>query len=193
MSASTELSPTAERIVDVAEGLIQQYGYNGFSYDDIARQVGIKKPSIHHHFQAKSNLVAVVALRYTEQFTQHLQTIEREHSTAHSRLTAYAALFERTYSHNRKLCVCGMLGSEADDLPEDVASAVRAFFETNLRWLSHVIAGALIKPHLTQQQTQTRAMALLCALEGAMMVGRGLASERGPSLISAQVIDNALI
>lgn len=193
MNTSTELSPTAERIVDIAEGLIQQYGYNGFSYDDIARQVGIKKPSIHHHFQAKSNLVAVVALRYTEHFTQHLQTIERTHNDAHARLTAYASLFERTYSQNRKLCVCGMLGSEADDLPEDVASAVRAFFETNLRWLAHVIAGAPIKPRLTQQQTQTRAMALLCALEGAMMVGRGMSSEQGPSLIATEVINNALI
>ena len=193
MNSIAELSPTAERIVDVAESLIQQYGYNGFSYDDIAKQVGIKKPSIHHHFQAKSNLVAVVAQRYTVHFTQHLESIERQHSDAHARLTAYAALFERTYAHNRKLCVCGMLGSEADDLPADVSSAVRAFFETNLRWLSHVIASAPTKPRLTQQQAQTRAMAVLCALEGAMMVGRGMSSEQGPSLIASQVIGNALL
>ncbi len=193
MSDSIDLTPTAERIVDVAESLIQQYGYNGFSYDDIAKQIGIKKPSIHHHFAGKSNLVATVALRYTERFTQQLHTIERQHSDARERLTAYAALFEHTYSNNRKLCVCGMLGSEADDLPNDAANAVRTFFEANLRWLTHVIAGASTKKRLTQQQTQTRAMTILCALEGAMLVGRGMTSEAGPSLIADHLINGALI
>ncbi|MCH3032011.1 TetR/AcrR family transcriptional regulator, partial [Listeria monocytogenes] len=50
MKHFSEISPTAERVVDAAEGLVQQHGYNGFSYDDVAQLVGIKKPSIHHHF-----------------------------------------------------------------------------------------------------------------------------------------------
>ena len=53
MKHFSEISPTAERVVDAAEGLVQQHGYNGFSYDDVAQLVGIKKPSIHHHFPKK--------------------------------------------------------------------------------------------------------------------------------------------
>ena len=58
MKHFSEISPTAERVVDAAEGLVQQHGYNGFSYDDVAQLVGIKKPSIHHHFPKKGELVA---------------------------------------------------------------------------------------------------------------------------------------
>lgn len=36
MKHFSEISPTAERVVDAAEGLVQQHGYNGFSYDDVA-------------------------------------------------------------------------------------------------------------------------------------------------------------
>jgi len=39
MKHFSEISPTAERVVDAAEGLIQERGYNGFSYDDVAKLV----------------------------------------------------------------------------------------------------------------------------------------------------------
>jgi len=55
MKDFSELTATAVRVLDAAEGLIQQQGYNGFSYDDVARLVEIKKPSIHHHFAKKKN------------------------------------------------------------------------------------------------------------------------------------------
>jgi TetR/AcrR family transcriptional regulator, transcriptional repressor for nem operon len=193
MHTIDELTPAAQRVVDVAEGLIQRHGINGFSYDDIARQIGIKKPSIHHHFPAKSTLVAVVARRYMHRFMARLEQLERTHTSARERLLAYAGLFEQTYAENRKLCVCGMLGSEADDLPADVAAPVKEFFEGNLRWLSHVIASGIPPISLlTQQDVHNRAMMLLCALEGAMLVGRGLASDQSPARIAPAMITHLL-
>jgi TetR/AcrR family transcriptional regulator, transcriptional repressor for nem operon len=193
MHTLDELTPVARRVVDVAESLIQRYGINGFSYEDIARQIGIKKPSIHHHFPAKSTLVAVVARRYTHRFMARLEQLERTHANARERLLAYAGLFEQTYAENRKLCVCGMLGSEADSLPAEVAQPVRDFFEGNLRWLSHVIASGIPPSgQLTQQEVHNRAMMLLCALEGAMLVGRGLASDHGPARIAPALITHLL-
>ena len=128
MKHFSEISPTAERVVDAAEGLVQQHGYNGFSYDDVAQLVGIKKPSIHHHFPKKGELVAVVAQRYTHRFREELLSIEGQHAKAPDRLTAYAALFERTFAKDRRLCVCGMLGAESDSLPDAVVSEVERFF-----------------------------------------------------------------
>ncbi len=77
MKHFSEISPMAELVVDAAEGLIQEPGHNGFSYDDVARIVGIKKPGIHHHFPTKSELASVVAQRYTHRFREHLLQIER--------------------------------------------------------------------------------------------------------------------
>ena len=56
-----ELSPSALRIVDAAQGLIQEVGYNGFSFEHISQAVGMRKASVHHHFASKADLgVAVV-------------------------------------------------------------------------------------------------------------------------------------
>jgi TetR/AcrR family transcriptional repressor of nem operon len=189
MKHFSEITASAERVVDAAEVLVQRFGYNGFSYDDIAQKIGIKKPSIHHHFATKSQLVAVVAQRYTYRFLEQLDNIEKMHIDAKQRLNAYAILFEQTYAQDRKLCVCGMLGSEANDLPEQVANEVQVFFVRNLAWLAHVITlGQRSKQPIQHDQASARAMTFLCALEGAMIVGRGLRSDTGPGSVAASLI-----
>ncbi len=187
----SELSPAAERIVDVAQGLIQRAGYNGFSYEDIAREVGIKKPSIHHHFPTKAELVAVVTQRYMHRFREALLRLEGRHARAPERLLAYADLFEQTYGAQRQLCLCGMLGAEADAIPAEVAHEVQQFFKANMTWLTDVIAQG-------QQQGSLRAgvdpaaqaQLLLCALEGAMVVGRaaGRVAHQGPAALGAALV-----
>ena len=193
MKHFSELSAMAERVADAAEGLVQERGYNGFSYDDVAGQVGIKKPSIHHHFPSKAELVAVVTQRYTHRFRTALVAIEGQHAQAPERLAAYADLFEHTFAHNRRLCLCGMLGAEAESLPELVNAEVQAFFRINLEWLAAVLAEG-------QRQGTVRAAlpaaelaeAYFCALEGAMVVGRGLASPRGPGKVSQVFVSSVL-
>jgi len=48
------MSDTRTRILDLAEGLTQAKGFKGFSYLDLAEEIGIKNSSIHYHFKAKS-------------------------------------------------------------------------------------------------------------------------------------------
>lgn len=193
MKHFSEISASAERVVDAAEGLVQRFGYNGFSYDDVATLVGIKKPSVHHHFPTKAELVAVVAQRYTFRFRAELLGIEGRHARAYDRLLAYMAVFEKTFCNDRRLCVCGMLGAEAEALPPDVANEVRHFFSVNLQWLNQVISDgqrdAQFRPEI---DAAAFAEAFLCALEGAMVVGRGMHSPRGPALVGHAMISAVL-
>ncbi|MBW8846135.1 MAG: TetR/AcrR family transcriptional regulator [Burkholderiales bacterium] len=178
MKHFSELSPSAERVVDAAEGLLQQQGYNGFSYDDVARLIGIKKPSIHHHFATKADLAAMVVQRYTHRFR------------AHDRLAAYGELFDGTFARERRLCVCGMLGAEAHELPEAVRDEVARFFDINLRWLREGFELARREGSLGPgAEPEALARAYLCALEGAMVVGRGQASNQGPSTVGRALLD----
>ncbi|MES2042043.1 MAG: TetR/AcrR family transcriptional regulator [Pseudomonadota bacterium] len=180
-----EMSPMAERILDAAQGLIQQQGYNGFSYDDVAKLVGIKKPSIHHHFPKKEDLVAVLVQRYTHSFRGELQSMEGRHASPMERLAAYAAVFEQTFNRDRRLCVCGMLGAESGSLPESAADEVASFFKVNLDWLTRIIGEAqnagLIKKNCA---AESLAQAYLSALEGAMVLGRGMRTVQGPADIA---------
>jgi TetR/AcrR family transcriptional repressor of nem operon len=181
MKRFSDLTPSAERIVDATEGLIQTLGYNGFSYEDVAKIVGIRKPSIHHHFPSKMELGAVVAQRYTHRFRQALLHIEGTISKAPARLLAYADLFEATYEQNRRLCICGMLGAEADSLPDEINLEVKRFFSVSLDWLTMAFGEGLAAGTLKATSSAAElAEAYLCMLEGALMVGRGLPQAHGP-------------
>ena len=46
MKHFSDATPTAEKVLDAAEGLLQHRGYNGFSFDDVTQLVGNKKSSI---------------------------------------------------------------------------------------------------------------------------------------------------
>src|SRR6202042_3504475 len=53
-------------IMDAAERRMQQGGFGGFSFREIAADVGIKSSSVHYHFPTKENLAAAVIHRYTD-------------------------------------------------------------------------------------------------------------------------------
>lgn len=193
MKHFSEISPSAQRVVDAAELLIQRHGYNGFSYDDISREVGIKKPSIHHHFATKAELVRIVVQRYGHKFRDALEFIDARHDNCGARLTAYAELFAQTYKRDRRLCLCGILGAEAEALSDEVAQEVHLFFQMNLNWLTKTIKeGAKAGTMRPTSNPGAQAYALLSVLEGAMMVGRGVGSDSSPALAGRTYISSLL-
>lgn len=180
---------TAARVMDVAEALIQQRGYGGFSFDDVAQAVGIRKPSVHHHFRTKAELVAALARRYTERFESALAAIDVARRDPLARLKAYVQLFATTYAQDGRLCVCGMLGAEANALPADVADAVAGFFQLNLSWLTAAFRDAQRSGQVTTvQRAANLAELMLSALEGAMVVGRGGRSGGGPAAVGKHLL-----
>jgi TetR/AcrR family transcriptional repressor of nem operon len=180
---------TAERVMDVAEALIQQRGYGGFSFDDVAQAVGIRKPSVHHHFRTKADLVAALARRYTERFESALAAIDVARRDPLARLKAYVQLFATTYAQDGRLCVCGMLGAEADALPANVADAVAEFFQLNLTWLTAAFRDAQRSGQVAAgQRAANLAELMLSALEGAMVVGRGGRSGAGPAAVGKNLL-----
>ena len=65
---SSTVSETAERLMELAEGNIRNAGYGGFSFRDLAAEIGIKSASVHHHFATKATMAAAVARRYGDRF-----------------------------------------------------------------------------------------------------------------------------
>ena len=66
------MATRATEILDAAEGFARQTGYNGFSFRDIAAEIGIKSASVHYHFPTKGDLGAALARRYAERFFERL-------------------------------------------------------------------------------------------------------------------------
>lgn len=169
-----------DEILDCAQLLIQKRGYNGFSYADISETVGIRKASIHHYFPAKEDLALAVIERYREGFNHCLQRIEKEASGIQM-IAAYAGLYRQVLDEE-KLCLCGMLASDVETLPDKAREALRHFFRDNLRWLSNTLVR--INPALSEKHIAGLAWQILNMLQGAVLVARIL---KDPAVFSASL------
>ncbi|TMB21862.1 MAG: TetR family transcriptional regulator [Deltaproteobacteria bacterium] len=85
---------TAQRILDVAERLVQTQGFNGFSYADIAAELGITKASLHYHFVTKAALGSALITRYGAEFGRALEEIDQSAVDAREKLRRFARIFE---------------------------------------------------------------------------------------------------
>jgi TetR/AcrR family transcriptional repressor of nem operon len=163
---------TAQRILDVAELLVQSRGYNGFSYADIAGELGITKASLHYHFASKAELGEALIERYSARFTEALERIDSTTSRAGVKLDAYAGLYADVLRGDR-MCLCGMLAAEYQTLPERMHGSVIRFFDHNLTWLAGVLADGQSDGELSFDGSPANAaQTVLSALQGAMLVAR---------------------
>jgi len=172
MPRSAASTSTSQRILDVAERLVQTRGFNGFSYADIASALTLTKASLHYHFPTKADLGKRLIERYEQGFLQALGEIERTTPDARERLHRYAKIYTDVLRANR-MCLCGMLAAEYATLPKPMREEMRHFFDENERWLVGVLEEG--RKNGTLRFTGPAidaARALVGALEGAMMLAR---------------------
>jgi TetR/AcrR family transcriptional repressor of nem operon len=155
----------------VAERLAQTRGFNGFSYADIASELGVTKASLHYHFATKAKLGCALITGYRERFNAGLADIEARYDTP-QRLSRYVQLYESVLVLDR-MCLCGMLAAEYSGLPLPMQRELRRFFDENEQWLERNLEQGRTKGQLTFHGAPLDlARALTAVLEGAMLLAR---------------------
>ncbi len=174
-STSEPVISKADEILMVSQKLIQTRGYNGFSYRDIAALINIKSASIHYHFPTKGDLGRALTAQYCDRFDQILQSLASRETGARARLEGYAALFRDTLVERKRLCLCGMLAGEVETVPDEVKVEVARFFKEQQVWLTQVLQAGIEAGEVSASiNPEIWATTFLAALEGAMLVSRGL-------------------
>lgn len=163
---------TRERVLDVAERLAQQRGFNGWSYGDVAAELDVTRAALHYHFAGKAELGEALIVRYTDRFLERLAAIDAAPAGARAKLGAYAELYADVLRGER-MCLCGMLAAEYPTLPVPMRDAVLSFFEHSERWLEAVLEQGRREGSLrfSGSAAETARM-VVGALEGAMLVAR---------------------
>jgi TetR/AcrR family transcriptional repressor of nem operon len=163
---------TANRILDVAERLVQKRGFNGFSYADVAAELRVTKASLHYHFAGKADLGEALLDRYASRFAEALAEIDASGSDARGKLDAYASLYAAVLRDER-MCLCGMLAAEYQTLPVAMRTAVLRFFDDNESWVAGVLASGRRAGTLSfDGSAREIARLIISGLEGAMLVAR---------------------
>ena len=163
---------SATRILDVAERLVQVRGFNGFSYADVAGELGVTKASLHYHYPGKAELGEALINRYAARFAEALITIDAECTDVPAKLAAYAGLYAGVLREQR-MCLCGMLAADYETLPPAMRAAVVRFFDENAVWLEKVLEQGTSDGTVHYEgSARDAAQLIISTLEGAMLVAR---------------------
>lgn len=173
---SLELSARAVEIVEHTKLLLAEGGYHGFSYADVSARVHIGKPSIHHHFPTKADLVLTVVARHREEARAGLEALAQHVADPAGRLNAYTDYWAKCIREgSASMCICAMLAAESPMIPQEIAAEVRAYFKDLTGWIASVLEdGAKSGQFCLRDSAQVEAQAFMSTVHGAMLTARAL-------------------
>lgn len=164
---------TVEKIINAALLMVQKRGFNGFSFRDIAAEIGIKTASIHYHFPTKPDLARAVLSEVRGGFEQELQRIDTELKQPQEKLAAFVGIFDETFGPGDRLCPFCMVACTQDGVPSFVKQEVQAFWSAGELWVADQIADGqrigIFDPRISPNLS---GRVLVSMLEGAMVTAR---------------------
>jgi TetR/AcrR family transcriptional repressor of nem operon len=156
---------TREAILTIARSTAQARGYGGLSFRELAKAVGIKSASIHYHFPTKGDLGAALARRYVDDARDTLESLSAGSPDVGSCLRGYTDIFRRALADGNRMCMCGFMAAEYDELPKAVRGEVQAFADANVAWLAKILSAV-------DPAAEARALAIFAAISGAQLLAR---------------------
>ncbi len=171
MLMNTQERATRKRILDIAEELILTRGYNGFSYRDISRKIGIRKASIHYHYPLKEDLVERYIRKQVVLFKMWCK--QESNNTAKEKLFQFGKMFLSLSKQGVQICPIGMLTAEFPVLPPKIQARVRELLNNEVLWLEGVISNGIREgsflPDLDLHRT---ALIIITTLSGTLKMFR---------------------
>lgn len=158
---------TRERIVEAAAKMLGTRSYLGFSFNDIAQEVGVRKASLHHHFASKEALGLELLAAAARRFTQWREAAPEDPGAA---LNAYIAMYRSTVVAGEAVCQGGAFAPGWGCTEDALKAAVQDLRATQIDWLTGVLRA--------QDATRTRAAAaalaasVFAACQGALVSAR---------------------
>ncbi len=165
---------TRERILDIAQRLIQLSGYSAISYADIARELGVRKASIHYHFPSKADLGLAVIERYEKMFEGVMtDTSSNRAYSGRDMVDVYFSPYLELANDPDLICLCGALAGELSALPRAMQTLLKRFFSFHQKWLTQVLTAGLQKGEFKLPSSPEKyARMIIGLLQGALLVKR---------------------
>src|ERR1700761_7200137 len=167
------MSETREAILAAARLRAQAHGYIGLNFRDLAQDVGITSATLHYYFPTKADLGAAVARRYREDSAAGLETMWAEGQDPAACLKRYPGVFRKALQNGNRMCLCGHMAAEYDDLPDAVKAEVKGFADDHIEWLAKVLSAG--KRGAVSTAIRQRARAIYASIAGAQLLARSQA------------------
>lgn len=160
-------------ILDGARKLIREYGYDGFSYQDLSAMIGITKASIHYHFPSKEVLgIAVLdsiyeELNYTRQVLKSIDSAELKLQTF---INAYLGIVDI-----KLICPISSMHVSWNRVPVKLKTRLKEVTAFEIEKLKEVIEFGQKQGVFKQDSSaEIQAITILATLKGAIQYSRAL-------------------
>lgn len=145
-----KLTGTKVKILRQGRSLLQRHGYHGFSFQDIADCIEIKKASLYDHYSSKEELILAILDEYSIQFQDW--TVRIQDLSSLEKIQKVFEIFFTFTSDQRKVCPVLALTIDTKPLSQKIQKKMRLFVEAWLLWLEHQVrqgqAKSEIRPDL---------------------------------------------
>ncbi len=171
--SETATKDTRTAIIDLAEELMLDRGYNAFSYSAISSAMGMRNAAIHYHFPTKSDLGVAVVNRSRERLLEWARELDASGVGPVERLDAFFRRYMRHLDHGRRVCLGGCLETDYATLPSPVQAEAASFVSTVLAWWEALLEeGRREGVFSFPGEARDQAVVVMSTLQGALQASR---------------------
>jgi AcrR family transcriptional regulator len=183
--------PSKEAVLDAAQRLLLQFGYAGLSMRELAKQSGLAKGTIYHHFPDKRAIYLSVLERDIGIARERIQAAAACEGDYTARLRRVVATFFQL-QQERRLIILMALRDAAGREPQ-VCALLRRYRSELLQPIATLFAEGIAAGDMRPVNPEMTALSLLGILQG-FVAHRFLMqdAETGSDVIGSDVIDHAL-
>ena len=171
---------TKVEILDLAENLLRDRGFNAFSYANISSVLKIKNAAIHYYFPSKADLGVAIIRRARERFAQWTQNQQMAAKPPTERLEAFFSRYLSFLEAEQQVCLGGALETDFKTLPSTMQVETQKFASDILAWMEGVLGeGKEKRIFAFPAKAKDQAILILSSLQGALQMTRAV----GPSCL----------
>ncbi len=161
---------TKSEIIRLGDALVKEKGFNGFSFSDISKKLGIKNASVHYYFPAKSNLG--VAIIDDELERLHDAIAEVKDKQPDEQLKKFLSIYVGIKGENN-ICIVGSFASDLSTLDDDMAAHLKTLVTEILNWVTSILAeGLRIGTFKFETEPRTKALLIITNMLASLQLTR---------------------
>jgi AcrR family transcriptional regulator len=127
---------TRDEIIHLTDRLIRDKGFNGFSFHDLSKKIGIKTASIHYHFPTKGDLGVATIKEQWKSLDALKDSLANK--SPWQKLNGFFSIYEKAKSE-KMVCLVGSLATDLNTVDQKVKVELTNLADAILIWLTETL------------------------------------------------------
>lgn len=162
---------TRDQALSLARKYLQTKGYNGFSFQDIADDLKIKKASLHYYFVSKDEMIMELLKSYEDSY--YSWTEANKSKSPEQKLKSMIQLYVTLSEKSQKICPVGALCADFLSLSSRAQESLVAFHSKQRDWIKSTLSeGIKVGSFKKIRSVSVEADQLITLILGGLQVAR---------------------